>query len=143
MSLWNDIFKHGRMSAAQKRFPQTVMWCHHFCFKCPQLVLSFSTECWSERRYVEGVYIKQCLNHIFIYFLSTFLGTCSENLEHNCKAKPSKLCETQIFRWVERWKISFGGKCLMENFSRNLLVESFGGNAIFDIIKPWKIEKYK
>ena len=37
----------------------------------------------------------------------------------------SKLCETQIFRlWVDRWKIGFGGKCLVENCCGN-----FGGKC--------------
>ena len=53
----------------------------------------------------------------------------SVQTESHCVTRPSKLCETKIFRLsVNTWKISFGGKCLVESccgsFGKEVLVEN-------------------
>ena len=54
------------------------------------------------------------------------------------KTRPSKPYETQIFRlWLDRWKISFGEKCLVENCCGNFSAKKFGwkmfgGNFLVD-----------
>ena len=46
-----------------------------------------------------------------------------------------------VKKWWENLVKNFGGKCSVENIVGNFLVESYGGNAIFDILEPTTFHK--